>query len=86
MIRLLPLGSFCISDNTTPEDIRQSLKTSFGINFTSKIQETQTGRFLPDDEALIDDREYYISFNYDPPPVEIFNEPIVHPDKYERIE
>lgn len=86
MIRLFPIGAFDISPGETPASIRQSLMTAWGINFISQIQEMKTGRFLHDDETLVDDREYYIVFDYDLPPKSIFKEPIVGKGKYERIE
>jgi hypothetical protein len=62
-IKLIPIGVFMIEPGETPKSIRDSLQQCWGLNFNSQIQETQTGRFLPDDEPIIDNREYYINFS-----------------------
>jgi hypothetical protein len=66
MIRLYPIGVFQIEPGETPESIRQSLQNCWGINFTSHIQETKTGRVLPPDEKLVDGFEYFINFDQTP--------------------
>jgi hypothetical protein len=86
MIKLIPVGVFEISPGDTPTTVRNCLMTAWGLNFTSHIQETKTGRYLGDDEPLIDDREYYISFDYDLPPKRVFREPIVSKSKYQKVE
>jgi hypothetical protein len=62
MIKLYPIGVFTIEPGETPKTIRDSLQSCWGLNFTSSIQEMKTGRVLPDDETIIDDREYYLNF------------------------
>jgi len=64
MIRLLPLGEYTITPNETPSSLIDRMMVYWCINFSATIQETQTGRVLPPDEKLIDNREYYISFGY----------------------
>lgn len=78
MIRLYPVGVFEIEPGETPYSIRQSLQNCWGINFTSSIQEMTTGRVLPDDEIIVDNREYFINFDSTPnfPALEI---PPLHP-------
>lgn len=64
MIRLLPLGVYTITATETPRTLIERLMLSAQLNISADIQETQTGRFLPPDETLIDGREYYINFGY----------------------
>jgi len=84
MIRLLPLGRFSLKQGDTPESLRLKLLPCLG-NFTWTIQETQTGRVIQPDEILVDGREYYASFVYDPPPQQRFHESLASKSKYERI-
>jgi hypothetical protein len=62
MIKLFPIGVFQIEPGETPETIRQSLQSCWGLHFTSAIQEMKTGRTLPPDEIIVDNREYWINF------------------------
>lgn len=62
MIKLFPIGVFQIEPGETPSSVNQSLQTAWGLNFTSTLQEMKTGRELPPDEILVDNREYYLNF------------------------
>jgi len=68
MIRLLPYyDAFKFWPGMTPASLNQTLQNTWGFNFNSDLQETQTGRVLSQDEILLDDREYYLSVYTDPP-------------------
>ncbi len=66
MIKLFPIGVFQIEPGETPATIVQSLSQCWGINFTAIVQEMTTGRALPPDEIIVDNREYYINFSTTP--------------------
>lgn len=63
MIKLLteyfPTTLLEISDAETTESLQQKLQARLKENFVFDILETQTGRLLPRDEILIDEREYF---------------------------
>jgi hypothetical protein len=68
MIRLLtPFSSYTvkIDPNETPKSLHDKIEVFLNTNFTYTLQETQTGRILPEDEVLIDEREYYLNPSFD---------------------
>jgi len=68
MIRLLPVYErFQIDPGETPESLRQKLMKIWGLNITLDLIETSNDRHLPQDEILIDQREYYMVVGYDLP-------------------
>jgi hypothetical protein len=66
MIKLLfpdaPPALLDLSPGDTTDSINQRWATALGTSFEISIQETITGRFLPRDEPIFDNREYYVSF------------------------
>lgn len=51
-----------ISPGETTDSFNEKLMQSLQQNFQIEIQETSTGRTLPRDEILLDQREYYVNF------------------------
>jgi len=66
MIRLLPYyEAFKFWPGMTPKSLEAMLMQTWNLNFTSTLQETQTGPIIPSDEILLDEREYYLSVQSD---------------------
>lgn len=50
-----------LNENETVFQLMQRISVFLNHNFQYRFQECETGRFLPDDEVILPDREYYLT-------------------------
>jgi hypothetical protein len=56
------LGAFRVPYTAqTPKKLLDDLMVCANNNFKGDLQETETGRFIPDDEVLVDHRRYHLT-------------------------